>query len=187
MREILFRGIPENDIDRHFFADTWKYDCAGSFVYGSLIISKSRYYICVSALCKISCCINNGITSMIEVIPETVGQYTGLTDKNGKMIFEGDILKQKTTPEFAKVNSFEWEHYGIVRFGYHDCDEGEAGYASMGWYIKPLKSVSIKPKNYLVGHIQAGLNQSDILNKYYPMEVIGNIHDNPELLKEGAE
>ena len=121
-----------------------------------------------------------------EVIPESVGQFTGLTDKNGKKIFEGDIIKQKTTPEFAKVNSFEWERYGIIRFGYYDWGKSEAGRASMGWYIEPLQSVSIKPKNYLVGHIQAGLNQCDILNKYYPMEVIGNIHENPELLK-GAE
>lgn len=121
------------------------------------------------------------------VIPETVGQFTGLTDKNGTKIFEGDILKQKTTPEFAKVNPFEWEHYGIVRFGYYNWNEGEAGYSSVGWYIEPLKSVSIKPKDYLVGNIQAGLNQCDILDKYYPMEVIGNIHDNPELLERGCD
>ncbi len=159
MREILFRGK----------------DIAGNWHYGVPLVF-TEDYVCMTA----------PHTYNKAVISETVGQYTGLTDKNGTKIFEGDILKQKTTPEFAKVNSFEWEHYGIVKFGYYDWDEGEAGYASMGWYIEPLKSVSIKPKKYLVGHIQAGLNQSDILDKYYPMEVIGNIHDNPELLKGGC-
>ena len=120
---------------------------------------------------------------LVEVIPETVCRCTELKDKNGKWIFEGDILKQKTTKEFAKFNSFKWELYGIVTFGNYDYNQGEAGYCSVGWYIAPLKSIAIYPKDYLVGDIQPGLNQEDILRSIYPMEVIGNIHDNPDLLE----
>lgn len=181
MREILFRGKDKYNgewIEGYYYLSRSKYAGDKSFV--------SEVHTITTGIREVSGAYGeHSETIKSSVIPETVGQYTGLTDKNGTKIFEGDILKQKTTPEFAKVNSFEWEHYGIVRFGYYDWDEGEAGYGSMGWYIEPLKSVSIKPKNYHVGHIQAGLNQSDILNKYYPMEVIGNIHDNPELLKVG--
>jgi uncharacterized phage protein (TIGR01671 family) len=166
MREILFRGKRKDN---------------GEWVEGGIYHNSEDEIVFIIKDTGL------GYHEFIEVIPETVGQFTGLYDKNGKTIFEGDILKQKTTSEFAKVSSFEWECYGIVRFGYYDWNEGEAGYASIGWYIEPLKSVSINPKNYLEENIQAGLNQYDILNKYYPMEVIGNIHDNPELLEGEKE
>lgn len=68
--------------------------------------------------------------------------------------------------------------YEISRY-----DQDNAGYCSVGWYIAPLKSIAIYPKDYLVDDIQPGLNQEDILKSSYPMEVIGNIHDNIELLE----
>ena len=180
MREYLFRGIPKDDTTRHFFADIWKDDCEGSFVYGSLIISKDRYYICVSALCQINSCINNGMTSMIEVIPETVGQYTGLTDKNGTKIFEGDIVRQdysKTvnvmydpdTLGFIDSEGIDGHHIGVVKIT-----------ASCGACMRNPMSYDVVEDNdrKVNGYVNV---------RGYRCEIIGNIHDNPELLKGGVQ
>lgn len=83
-----------------------------------------------------------------EVNPETVGQFTGLTDKNGKKIFEGDIVKAKRI-----CNGNSWT--GCVVW-WHGC------FALQG----------IKDSN--------NVPAIDLFRNY---EVIGNIHDNPELLE----
>ena len=85
------------------------------------------------------------------VIPSTVGQYTGLTDKNGKKIFEGDIID--TPDRLVKVVWFE----GNAQFDLH--------------FIRYKDNVAIT--------IFKGIHMIDL--KEY--EVIGNIHDNPELLE----
>ena len=103
VREILFRGKPTE-----VFANAVKMrpDLAAKgiikdgFVYGSLVIGCDAYgcngyFICVSAYMWDESYINNSDATMFEVAPETVGQYTGSTDKNGTKIFEDDIVKGK--------------------------------------------------------------------------------------------
>lgn len=89
----------------------------------------------------------------IDVIPETVEQYTGLTDKNGKKIFEGDIVKF-------------YEHYDNCSVY---CDIGYIVYRD-----ENAKFLYYTPDS-IVGY---SIDSTCIL------EVIGNIHDNPELLEE---
>lgn len=94
------------------------------------------------------------------VIPETVGQYTGLTNKNGKKIFEGDIVKWYSDYDDTWGYSHTAEYYGVVVWSANDyC-----------WNIK--------------------VNDELITFNDYDWDismVIGNIHDNPDLLKGGAE
>ena len=75
MREILYRGKPKSKYDYHFFSQSWKDNCRDGFVYGSLVVNKNRdlgdrYYICVTALCSINSCVNNGMTSSRMVITQ---------------------------------------------------------------------------------------------------------------------
>ena len=102
-----------------------------------------------------------------EVAPETVGQFTGLTDKNGKRIFEGDILEFEDCGEtgyeykegfyFTNRAVVAWRHsaWEFGKFMYHDSCVLEEMYSS----------------------------REDFIEIFNHSEIIGNIHDNPELLK----
>ena len=130
MREILFRG------KRNGYADQRDRD----WLEGSLLVGDNgEYEICYGT---------PRVRIIYSVIPETVGQFTGTTDKNGKKIFEGDIVR---------VNRSEVP--SIVE--YSECNCGFRANSRSDDYF----SISV-------------LNR-DLVD----LEVIGNIHDNPELLE----
>ena len=123
---------------------------------------------------------NKGGTAF-EIIPETVGQYTGLTDKNGTKIFEGDIVEY----DHERVTTF-WEEvpetYKPRRS--HSCHWENDVFHYKRNYVVEWKE---KDARWI---LRNGSDQHDL--RLMPMRmhngvVIGNIHDNPELLKEGAE
>lgn len=161
MREILFRGAQ-------------KVDCAKSLFWyeGSFIIEtdgytgEKEYYI------------QNENGSYL-VIPETIGQHTGLTDKNGKKIFEGDIVR------YADIDEYQY---------YLDCqkspDDYDKNLFENMWtvgYIKYGNKLGYPAFDLNIHDFECNaLSELHESHQYY-YEVIGNIHDNPELLKEAEQ
>ena len=144
MREILFRGKRTDN---------------GEWVEGYYY--KAKYCRTDDELCDYITVPHpkeyNEPSSHYIVDPETVGQYTGLKDKNGKRIFEGDIIKYKNT-DGIKFNGVALTVIGKVVY-----NEKNASFA-------------------ISGKDEIGAKYYD----YFPIkniEVIGNIHDDPELLR----
>ena len=152
----LIIGAKRTDTETGSFAE-W---LAEYWVEGCLIRSGS--YTCILRneekvhpmywpyLCSETGCID-GYAEPVR--PETVGQYTGLTDKNGKKIFEGDILKWMSTEIPGSPC--------VVEYGDFNCSCCDGVY---GWYFRGGDIRN--PESYIV---------------------IGNIHDNPELLEVGGD
>lgn len=93
----------------------------------------------------------------VPVAPETVGQYTGLTDKNGNKIFEGDIVR----------------HYIEANMKYGNPDAYEVGLIRWNEKFLLWERTTPRPKLFLNDFVRLGYD--------CVYEVIGNIHDNPEL------
>ena len=128
MREILFRGkTPKGE---------WVY---GNYCGAEYLTSDGIEHLIVEVP-------REGRSA--QIIPETVGQYAELTDKNGKKVFDGDILK----------NEYEKNKYQYFKVYY--CSRTHS------WLVE---------------------NKYGMLGKLYnvigDIEIIGNIHDNPELLR----
>ena len=128
MREILFRGkrIDNGEWVEGYFVNLW-------------LMHYQKHQPIITD--------NNAVS--YDVDPSTVCQYTGLTDENGKKIFEGDIIA---------FTAYGFNYVGTVEFAY--------GSASV-----------------MCEHTSLFLDQAVSKHGAY---IIGNTHDNPELLK-GAE
>lgn len=135
MREILFRG-------RRIDNGEW---VEGYYAKAKHIISEKEVHVIFHT--DLTLFPHSEFSSYEEVIPETIGQYTGLKDKNGRRIFEGDVVE-------------------YIRRKYH-VDMAEE---RCGWWP------------FACGD-GCGCCEIDTIS---PSEcvVIGNIHDNPELLEE---
>ena len=129
MREILFRGKRTDN---------------GEWVYGNLVRGCDEKYAYIVEFGNRELCRN-----YVNVNPDTVGQYTGLTDKNGKKIFEGDIIKRF------------WLGAEIIYCVRYD---GEGA--------------------HFIGKAMNKSGFTTFDNDGEMFEVIGNIHDNPELLED---
>ena len=120
----------------------------GEWAYGNLIIDEEKYYICLQ--------VNDHIKRddyevyMVEVLPETIGQYTGLHDTNGTEIYEGDIV------EGLFIDQEEPEMIGTVIYS-----------------------------DYQASYIVIAKNNDEWELGYLDeLEVIGNIYENSDLLKD---
>lgn len=125
MREILFRGKTVKE----------------QWAYGLLAHIGNAWYISNKA----------GVATAYEVIPSTVGQYTGLKDKNGTKIFEGDIVRVSRGKDI-ETGEIQYNKYGVWVIVY------DKFYCNTFPYIFTSSDSNVWIK------------------------VIGNIHDNPELL-----
>lgn len=138
MREIVFRGKRTDN---------------GEWAIGNLFIGEGDE-------CEI-CCGTPRVRITYEVNPATVGQYTGLKDRNGKKIFEGDVVEfEDTVPDPEGYNDKGFMNRAAIEYG--EC----------GWVI--------------YGDVRTATIRKLVYKGEFEGVVVGNIHDNSEMVKGEA-
>lgn len=164
MREILFRG---KAINRDKGEHTTNYK-NGEWVYGLITKLYDDNFLNLPA----EMINEDGITG-IEIDYKTIGQYTGLTDKNGKKVFEGDIIKAEFKPQNYKEPPYA---IGNVVF--------ENGTFKIAVSVSKNRS---EYKTFENENIRSFSIEHNFLDRHYVLEVIGNINDSPKLLRSDTE
>ena len=124
--------------------------CKGEWVAGFVHCKENKWYISNKA----------GAPFAFEVRPDTICQCTGLKDKNGKLIWENDVIKYHFGNAYAQIR------YGA----YQSCFDNQKT-EHIGFYVDWSESRNYrKDLGYWINMVNA--------------EVVGNIFDNPELIKE---
>ena len=142
MREILFRG-------KLAYNGVWVY--GGFYKEPVYYIKDGKTYIITSSL--------SFADNTNQVIPKTVGQSTGRTDKNGKRVFEGDILCADTGRRWVNGICTDYTQYVVVVYN------------------------SQKARFEILGKLGESHKALDQVIDKCSATVVGNIHDNPELLE----
>ncbi len=170
MREILFRGRTVSESE---------YMDDGEWITGFYTCFNGEEHRIYTGYSETDC--GDHYPDWFNVIPETVEQYTGLTDKHGKKIFEGDIVQYQ--------NLMDFDIQSVVKFGEYlqDGSNGEYnGTKCIGFYVEVDNFTCPDWCDNQPEYFNEYWKYQNILEVARECEIIGNIHDNPELLK-GSE
>lgn len=162
MREIEFRGKQRDNGEWVYGSIISKYDADACGYCNFYIIETPDFSRDVDNNKTLYDVVNYG--DYYEVKEETIGQYTGLKDKNGTKIFEGDIV----------IAHYFFENYDPVTLGAFE-DEDEI----TGKIVCDLDGLRVVDRKDEYRQLPLSMIQEPTEE----LEVIGNIYDNPELIK----
>ena len=103
-----------------------------------------------------------GFTGAYQIIPDTIGQFTGFTDKNGKEIYEGDVLRSDEYP-YSGLKDGERDAYHAIVYYWPD--------------VARFMTVAAKNPASDARGVSDGILDDVEREKMKTFEVIGNIHD----------